>query len=69
MEEWNSKKYSINQKKVEHRKIKDKWEIYTMDYSDQIRSVAKSCLTLRPHGLQHAGLPCYPYPSEGRQKK
>ena len=32
--------------------------------SDQIRSVAQSCLTLRPHGLQHARLSC-PSPSPG----
>ena len=26
--------------------------------TDQFSSVAQSCPTLRPHGLQHAGLPC-----------
>ena len=31
------KKYSINQKKGEHREIKNKWEIYTMDYYSSIK--------------------------------
>ena len=30
----------------------------------QFSSVAQSCLTLRPHGLQHASLPC-PSPTPG----
>ena len=31
-----------------------------MQSSVQFSSVAQSCLTLRPHGLQHARLPCPP---------
>ena len=34
--------------------------IHTMQYSVQFSSVAQSCLTLQPHGLQHARLPCPP---------
>ena len=29
-------------------------------YISSVSSVAQSCLTLRPHGLQHARLPCLP---------
>ena len=32
--------------------------ILLMWYTFQFSSVAQSCLTLRPHGLQHARLPC-----------
>ena len=31
---------------------------YVDDYSVQFHSVAQSCWTLRPHGLQHARFPC-----------
>ena len=36
------------------------WHIYVCTWmcSLQFGSVAQSCLTLRPHGLQHARLPC-----------
>ena len=33
-------------------------EIFLRNHSVQFSLVAQSCLTLRPHGLQHARLPC-----------
>ena len=38
------------------------WLFYCLTY--QFHSVAQSCLTLRPHGLQHTRLPC-PSPTPG----
>ena len=39
VEEWNGKKYLISQKKGEHREIKNKWEIYIMDYYSAIKRI------------------------------
>ena len=44
------------------RKVRDTIKIYIK--SVQFSSVAQFCLTLRPHGLQHARIPC-PSPTPG----